>query len=105
MSSFTGNARRSALQMSSRASFFHTSGPLHSGQTRISSSLGSISAPAGLGDTREKEVVELGRQDRIDPHVPHARIGECGAFYGILLGHDDHLGAGELQLLRLVGVM
>ena len=26
-------------------------------------------------------------------------VGECGAFYGILLGHDDHLGARELQVL------
>src|SRR5450432_1458274 len=105
MSSFTGNASRSPLQMSSAASLRHSSGPLHSGQTRISSSLGSIGAPAGLGDAGKKEIVELGRQDRIHPQVPHARIGECRAFYGILLGHDDHLGAWKLELLGLERVM
>ena len=33
--------------------------------------------------------VRVREQDRLDPHEPHARVGECAAFYGILLRHDD----------------
>src|SRR5574340_1148251 len=42
MSSRMGYARRHALHTSSDADFFHSSGPLQTGQTRISSSLGFI---------------------------------------------------------------
>src|SRR5258706_310937 len=105
MSSFTGKARRSALHRSSLASLRQTSGPLQNGQTRISSSLGSIGAPAGVGQPGEEEIVEIGRKDRVDAQVPHPSVGECGAFYGILLRHDDDLGARKLELGGAVGVM
>src|SRR5688572_16659723 len=105
MSSFTGKARRSALHTSSRSSFFQRSGPLQIGQTRISSSLGSIGSPAGCSDAGEDEFVELARQDGLHAQEPHARIGECGAFYGILFGHDDDLRPGELEVASLVEVM
>src|ERR1700687_568929 len=105
MSSFTGKARRSALQMSSCESLCQASGPLHKGQTRISSSLGSIGAPAGPGEAGEKKIVEISGKDGLDTQIPHARVGECGAFYGILLRHDDHFGARVLQILGLKGVM
>src|SRR6187399_1778374 len=101
MSSFTAKARRSALHTSSSASFFQRSGPLQTGHTRISSSLGSIGSPGECIDACEDEIVEVARQDRLDAQEPHARIGERGAFYGILLGHDDQLGAGQLQVARL----
>src|SRR5258705_13580864 len=101
MSFFTGNASRSPLHTSSSASLFHWSGPLHSGQTRISSSLGSIGTPGRLGDAGEEELLELGGKHRIDAHQPHARVGECRAFYGILFGHDDELRARELELRGL----
>src|SRR5512139_3793725 len=42
MSSRIGYARRHALHTSSCADFFHSSGPLQTGHTRISSSLGFI---------------------------------------------------------------
>src|SRR5512139_2565511 len=42
MSSRIGYARRHALHTSSCADFFHSSGPLQTGQTRISSSFGFI---------------------------------------------------------------
>src|SRR5437762_7743181 len=100
MSSFTGKARRSALHTSSRASFFQTSGPLQSGQTRISSSFGSTCIEAF-----DDEYLEFGIDQCVDAHRPHASVGECGAFYGILFGHDDDLRAGELQVGRGVGVV
>src|SRR5690349_15837083 len=102
MSSFTGKARRSALHTSSPASFFQTSGPLHNGHTRISRSFGSIGSGAGLGYAGKEEVFEFARELGLHAQVPHARVGECGAFYGILLGHDDDLGARQPQLARLV---
>src|SRR5579862_4807210 len=101
MPSFTGKARRSALHRSSCASLRHASGPLHSGHTRISSSLGSIGAPESLGNPRGKEFFEIGRKDRVDAKKPHPRIGECRAFYGILFSHDDDLRPGDLEVLPL----
>jgi hypothetical protein len=56
--------------------------------------------PAEGGEAVQEELVEFGREDRVHPQEPHARVGECRAFYGILLGHDDDLGRGKLQLLR-----
>src|SRR5438132_13158324 len=102
MSFFTGKARRSALHTSSAASFFHASGPLHRGHTRISSSFGSIGSGSGLGDAGEEELFEFARQLGLDAQVPHALVRECRAFYGILFGHDDDLRARQAQLARLV---
>src|SRR5687768_7968113 len=105
MPSFTGKARRSALHTSSAASLRHCSGPLQMGHTRISSSLGSIGSPAEFGDAREEEFFELARKDRLHAQEPHARVGECSAFYGILFGHEDEVGAGKLEIARLVVVV
>src|SRR5690242_19351298 len=105
MSSFTGNASRSALHTSSRASLRHASGPLHRGQTRISSSFGSIGLPARVAEALEQECVEGLGEDRVHAQEPHARVGECAAFYGILLRHEDHLGLAQLEVARLEQVM
>ena len=68
--------------------------------------LGIHRRSGGIGDAREEELVELGREDRLDAQEPHARVGECGAFYGILLGHDDRpRRPGSFSSAALVGVM
>src|SRR5262245_10643508 len=102
MSSFTGNARRSALQTSAFAPRNQASGPLHRGHTRISSSFGSMGfrgAP-DRGEALQQEGFEFGWKHRRHAQEPEALVGERGAFYGILFRHDDHLRAGELQVAR-----
>src|SRR5437764_8804135 len=74
------------------------SGPLVTGQTRISSSLASTDRPCHARDERRIDT-------RPNRQIPEARVGECGAFYRILLGHQDSARARKLELFAAVAVM
>src|SRR5258705_10989116 len=74
--------------MSSCFSRSKVSGPLVTGQTSISSSLGSMDRLVDEGDER-------GVDDHAQRQVPEALIGECCAFYRVLLRHQDRERAGE----------
>src|SRR5208282_5973180 len=65
--------------------------PLVTGQTRISSSLASTDCPFQARDERRFDACP-------DGQIPAATIGERGAFYRILLGHQDRRGVGKLEL-------
>src|SRR5450631_99193 len=82
MPSRMGYASRADLETSSCRVRSNISGPLVTGHTRISSNLGSTQL---LLDERK----QLRINDRPDRERPTAVIGERGAFYRILLGHQD----------------
>src|SRR3989338_2083963 len=83
MSSSILKARRSALQISSFSALRYTSGDLHNGQTRISSSF------ASMGGYLSQYVFDQGRVDLgIHMQRPISLIGERGAFYRIFFGEE-----------------
>src|SRR5262245_22658788 len=69
--------------MSSCFSRSSVSGPLVTGQTRISSSFGSTE---GLHDAAYERRIDV----RTDGQKPAALVRERLAFYRILLGHQDY---------------
>src|SRR5688572_23939737 len=77
--------------MSSAASFLWVSGPLHSGQTRISSSFGST-------ELLQEPWTEGGIEHRAYREYPVLRLGKALAFYRVLLGHHDRRRVAELQV-------
>src|SRR5438067_2230319 len=74
------------------------SGPLVTGQTRISSSLASMDRPCYAFDERRINT-------RPNRQIPQAPIGECATFYRILLGHQDSGRAWKFELFAGVAVM
>src|SRR5206468_13105655 len=67
------------------------SGPLVTGQTSISSNLVSMDFP-------EDEFDEGRIESRAHRQIPESIVGECRAFYRVLLGHQNRARAGEVQV-------
>src|SRR5436305_10869478 len=68
------------------------SGPLVTGQTSISSSLLSM-------DFLEDEFDEGRIESRAHRQIPESVVGECDAFYRVLLGHQNRACAAEGDVL------
>src|SRR5262245_22342491 len=71
------------------------SAPLVSGHTRMSSNLASMMADEALQD----ELGERGVDYSFDRQKPEVVARERQAFYRILLGHQDGVGAGKVEVL------
>src|SRR5262245_51014802 len=98
MSSRTGDARRSALQMSSLCAPRWTSGPLQIGQTRMSSRRASMNAFQNeLRQTR----IDFSVDSKRDQVVP----AEVSAFYRILLGHQHEVAVRDVHIRSLKRVV
>src|SRR5262249_55436980 len=95
MPSWIGKARRSGLQTGSCLLFMKSSGPLHTGQTRMSSSLGSM--PLRLQFAQD-QFTQRSRDLSRDGQHPHVFVAEALAFYRIFFGDDDGVARGEAEI-------
>src|SRR6266853_147759 len=91
ISSRIGNARRSALQMNSACALRWTSGPLQTGQTRISSSRASM-------NSFQYEFRQGGIEFGLDAHRNQVAPAEVAAFYRILFGHQHEITIGKVEV-------
>src|SRR6266481_5274277 len=93
ISSRIGNARRSALQISSDCALRWTSGPLQIGQTRMSSRRASMNA-------FQNEITYSGIDFGVNGHGDQIAPAEAPTFYRILLGHQHKIAVGEFEIGR-----